>query len=187
VTPPFAGAVLCGGASTRMGRDKALIVLEGVPLARRVADALLAAGAGRVLAVGGDLEGLAAHHLPGVPDRWPGQGPLGGVITALGALEEWSIVVVLACDLLDPDPGAIRAVVEGAGREGVDVAAPLADGLLQLQHAAWRSAVRGPLDSRFAAGERSLWRAVRGLRSAPLDGIVRSAYADADTPDDLPA
>ncbi|HJR26495.1 MAG TPA: NTP transferase domain-containing protein, partial [Acidimicrobiales bacterium] len=43
--PPFTGVVLCGGRSTRMGRDKALLELHGVPMARRVADALTAAGA----------------------------------------------------------------------------------------------------------------------------------------------
>ena len=47
LSPPFSGAVLCGGGSRRMGRDKALIAVDGRPLAVRVADAVTAAGASR--------------------------------------------------------------------------------------------------------------------------------------------
>ena len=50
----FAGAVLTGGRSSRMGRDKATLPVDGVPMAARVADALRRAGAEPVLAVGGD-------------------------------------------------------------------------------------------------------------------------------------
>jgi hypothetical protein len=38
--PLVTGYVLCGGRSTRMGRDKAFVQIEGRPLALRVADAL---------------------------------------------------------------------------------------------------------------------------------------------------
>jgi molybdopterin-guanine dinucleotide biosynthesis protein A len=74
----WGGAVLCGGASRRMGRDKALLPLDGLPLAVRVAQALGEAGAAEVVAVGGDRDGLASWDLPAVPDRWPGEGRAGG-------------------------------------------------------------------------------------------------------------
>ncbi|MBA3282918.1 MAG: NTP transferase domain-containing protein, partial [Acidimicrobiia bacterium] len=43
--PVVTGAVLCGGASRRMGEPKALVEIDGQPLAARVAAALAAAGA----------------------------------------------------------------------------------------------------------------------------------------------
>ena len=109
----FAGAVLTGGASRRMGTDKALVEVDGRALALRVADALRAAGASRVVAVGGDLERLQALGLEAVPDLHPGEGPLGGILTALAATDQ-DVVVVLACDLPAADPSAITAVVVGA-------------------------------------------------------------------------
>src|SRR5688572_7864759 len=84
--PAFAAAVLCGGVSRRMGTDKALVEIDGTPMAVRVARALTAAGARRVIAVGGDARALASAGLEVVPDLEPGAGPLGGVVTALDAL-----------------------------------------------------------------------------------------------------
>jgi molybdenum cofactor guanylyltransferase len=90
--PAWAAAVLCGGRSRRMGRDKALLVVDGVPMVRRVVDAARTAGASSVLCVGSPLTpgGRAlvadAAGVPAVEDRWPGKGPLGGIVTALGAL-----------------------------------------------------------------------------------------------------
>ncbi len=40
----LAGAVLTGGSSTRMGADKALVEVDGVAMAARVAHALRASG-----------------------------------------------------------------------------------------------------------------------------------------------
>ncbi len=82
------GAVLAG-ASRRMGPgiDKALVEVGGVAMARRVADALRAGGAEPVVAVGGDRSALGRIGLDGVDDRHPGEGPLGGVCTALAAAE----------------------------------------------------------------------------------------------------
>ncbi|HEU5454982.1 MAG TPA: NTP transferase domain-containing protein, partial [Nocardioides sp.] len=81
-----------------MGTDKALLEVDGIPLARRVANALRAAGADPVVAVGGDLEALGALGLHAEPDLHPGEGPLGAILTALAATTE-AVVVGRACDL----------------------------------------------------------------------------------------
>jgi molybdenum cofactor guanylyltransferase len=179
----FAGAVLCGGASRRMGRDKALVSVDGRALALRVADALRAAGAEPVLGVGGDLAALAALGLAGVPDEEPGAGPLTGILTAL-AQGAAPVTFVAACDLVAPSADAVIATVRALG--DADVAVPLVDGRRQWMHAAWRAGAAAPLTAAFAAGERAVHAAVAaaGLRLA--DGsLPASAVADADTPADL--
>lgn len=204
--PRFAGAVLCGGASRRMGRDKALIEVDGRPLAARVADAVAEAGAGAVVAVGGDLAALRAAGLAAVPDDEPGAGPLVGVVTALAvagsegatarregaapvaARPSDDIVFVAACDLVDPSPAAIAATVRAlAGSEAGDVAVPLVDGRRQWVHAAWRRHARAPLAAAFEAGERAIHAAVAasGMRVVDVTLDAR-AVADADAPADLP-
>jgi molybdopterin-guanine dinucleotide biosynthesis protein A len=175
-----------------MGRDKALLVVDGEPMVRRVVAAARAAGAAAVITVGGDQDGLraalAGHDVRLVPDRFPGEGPLGGVVTALGELDE-EVVLAVSCDLLLPDARAMAATVAGlAETSGAEVAVPEVDGRAQWLHAAWRrSAVLERLADRFAAGERSVHRAVAqaGLDVVVLPQVDPAAYADADTPEDL--
>ncbi len=184
----FAGAVLCGGASRRMGRDKALLPVGGRALALRVADALRDAGAGAVTAVGGDLAALAALGLPTVADRAPGEGPLGGILTALAeAAAGQPVVLVAACDLVAPDAAALSATVAALAADPAgDVAVPTVDGRRQWMHAAWRTGTAGPLAAAFAAGERAVHAAVAAGALRVVDVAVDpAAVADADTPAEL--
>jgi molybdopterin-guanine dinucleotide biosynthesis protein A len=90
------GFVLAGGRSSRMGREKALLEIGGVPLIFRTAR-LVESVTGSATVIG-ESAGIRALGLRCVPDEWPGAGPLGGIATALrvsGA--PWSLVV--ACDL----------------------------------------------------------------------------------------
>ena len=193
-----------------MGRDKALIQIGGLPLAVRVAAALAAAGATDVRAVGGDAAALAAHGLLSVPDRWPGEGPLGGIVTALTSLaapaapgaeggedggadagpagDGPGIVVVAACDLVAPSPATLAATVAAlAGAPDAGVAVPTLAGRRRWDQAAWETGAAGPLEAAFAAGERAVHRAVTaaGLAVVEVPGLDPASLADADTPADL--
>jgi len=179
----FAGFVLCGGASRRMGRDKALLVHHGQPLAVQAAGALVAAGAGSVEAVGGDAARLRAAGLAHRADRWPGQGPLGGLVTALEASGA-EVAVVLSCDLVAPSTAAILQVVDALGAHGSAV--PVAGGRPQWLHAAWRREVAAELAAAFAAGERSVARAAARIDVVEVPGLPWAALRDADEPGDLP-
>jgi molybdopterin-guanine dinucleotide biosynthesis protein A len=181
-----------------MGRDKALVPVDGVPMALRVARAATDAGAVGVVTVGGDRAALEALGLRAVPDADPGEGPLAGVLTALtwAAAERRAgheagdgVVLVVACDLVAPSAGAMAAVVRAlAAEDGADVAAPVVDGRVQWAHAAWRERARGPLAHVFAVGERAVHGAVAaaGLTLARVGDVPADALADADTPADLP-
>ena len=90
-------AILAGGASRRMGRDKAMLEIDGEPLLLHIARAAQETGAS-VVVVGRDR-----------PDEWPepdvrfvtddvnGIGPLGGLATALRSSGVG--VILLACDM----------------------------------------------------------------------------------------
>jgi molybdopterin-guanine dinucleotide biosynthesis protein A len=91
-----AGFVLAGGKSSRMGRDKALLEIDGEPLiarATRLVRAVLSEAV--VIAC---TPGYEALGLKIVADDFPGYGPLGAIATALHiSAKPWNLV--MACDL----------------------------------------------------------------------------------------
>ncbi len=155
----FTGAVLVGGASRRYGSDKALAVVDGEPMAHRIARQLEVAGAREVVFVGGADRIAGFSHWA---DDFPGEGPLGGLLTVFRRAVD-PVVVVVACDLPDLDASTISAVVAGL-TTGVDVAVARTD-RREVLCAAWDRLGAGPACSQaFAAGERSLQRLLVGLR-----------------------
>lgn len=166
-----------------MGRDKALIEVDGVTLVERAAMALRSAGLEPVVVVGGEQPALRSLGLDAVADHHPGEGPLGGVITALEVLDG-DPVVVLACDLVEASPVAIGSVVGALG--DADLAIPVVEGRHQWLHAAWRHRALPHLRQRFAEGARSVRDGAEGLRTTLLLDGDPCWYHDADTPDDLP-
>lgn len=90
------GFILVGGASSRMGRDKARLILNGRSFVERIHEALHAVAA-RVNTVGAKSVD-SSSTLPDVPDVYIAWGALGGLHAALSACSaEWAVVV--ACDL----------------------------------------------------------------------------------------
>jgi molybdopterin-guanine dinucleotide biosynthesis protein A len=168
-----------------MGRDKALIEVDGVALARRVADALRAGGCDEVLAIGGDAPALAALGLTPIADRWPGEGPLGGLATALGAVTPGDVVVLAPCDLLDPSSSVVARLV--AAVADVEAVAVSVGERVQWLPSAWR--VSTGLAERVAAlvdaGSRRL-DAVADVVADQVISLEPDQVADADTPADLP-
>src|ERR1043165_919776 len=91
------GYVLAGGASSRFGRDKALAQLGGQAVLARMCNLVeTVTGSVHVVASAVRYPNLRAKI---VEDRWPGEGPLGGIITALNATAadaskcDWNLIV----------------------------------------------------------------------------------------------
>ncbi len=124
------GAILAGGASTRMGRDKALVPLAGRTMLEWVASAL-APVCDAVIVVGRTepVAGLRAVPDPGTPHL----GPLSGLVAAL-AVAEGRPVLLVATD----QPWVRTATLQGlAGRVGDLAAVPVVAGVRQTTCAAY--------------------------------------------------
>ena len=180
----FTGAVLTGGRSTRMGRDKALLEVGGRPLAGIGRDALVGAGARRVLAVGGDAVALSGLGFEVIGDGWPGEGPLGAVVTALDAAAD-DAVVVLACDLPFVEPATVEAVLQAVLDGDADAAVPVNEGRLEVVVAAYRRRCGAVLRAAFERGERALWRAVANLTVSPVMLAEPRWLTNANAPSDV--
>ncbi|HEX4983058.1 MAG TPA: molybdenum cofactor guanylyltransferase [Ilumatobacteraceae bacterium] len=187
---PVAGAVLVGGASRRMGRPKALIGVDGSPMAVRVAGALSAAGCAPVRLIGAIPNDTGPSDMvllpddiayPIVEDRWPGEGPLGGVITAL--IDVGGDVVVAACDLPDLDAATVRAIRDARGADRADAVVATTD-RLEPALARWNHRALDPLTAIFATGERALHTAL-GLLDIVEVAVDPAAMRNVNTPGDL--
>jgi len=106
----FDAIVLAGGGSTRLGTDKAALVVDGVTMLDRV----LAATAGAVSTVVVGPERPTARPVAWTVEDPPGGGPVAGIATGLpyGAAPT---VVVLSCDLPWIAADDVARLVDGLG------------------------------------------------------------------------
>ncbi|MCX7620211.1 MAG: molybdenum cofactor guanylyltransferase, partial [Acidimicrobiales bacterium] len=174
-------------ASRRFGSDKSLALLGGRPLVEWVASALAVAGAQTVVVVGGDERALASFGLEVVPDRWPGEGPLGGLITGLEATGSGvEYVVVAGCDLPGLQPGTVRKLICAlkAAPEWSDAAVATANGVPQWHLVVVRTSVAARLLERFCAGKRSIKDGLAGGGTLEVP-VEPGAVRDVDSQQDL--
>lgn len=176
-----AGILLTGGASRRMGTDKALIEIRGETLAARAARAL-AQVCNPVIEVGPGVSGLrCAREDP------PGTGPLAALVAGADALAT-TPVLLLAVDLPSVEPPLLRLIAEWPGSGTV---VPSSAGRLQYTCARYGAASIESARAQLAAGERSLRVLERCGAIEVIDDSVWAAvappevFSDLDTPDDL--
>ncbi len=108
----FTVAVLIGGDSSRMGVDKATFEIEGISMGNAVIAAAGAAHADEILVIGGTASKAKSLEASWKKDLFPGQGPLGGVITALTCASHDN-VVVLSCDMPYMTAEVISSLIRG--------------------------------------------------------------------------
>jgi molybdopterin-guanine dinucleotide biosynthesis protein A len=179
-SPHVAGAVLVGGASRRMGRPKALIEVDGSPMVVRVAVALGAGGCSPVRLIGGGVVPDDVGYRV-VEDQWPGEGPLGGVITAL--MEAEGDVVVAACDLPDLDAATVHSIRDAPGADEADAVVATTD-RLEPALARWNQSALDQLMAIFTNGERALHAALARLDVVAV-AVDPKALRNVNSPGDL--
>jgi molybdopterin-guanine dinucleotide biosynthesis protein A len=168
-----------------MGHDKATLVIEGEPSARRLG-ALLAGVVDPAFEIGRQCSGLAAFA-----EELPGEGPLAALAAGWSALSgagHEGSVVVLACDLPLVTSAFIRWLAQYPGERSI---VPLVEGRLQPLCARWSAHDLRRSVERAAHGSRSLREVLEEMdpvtpRPRDWAGVaLPSTLADADTPDDL--
>jgi molybdopterin-guanine dinucleotide biosynthesis protein A len=173
--------LLTGGASRRMGFDKAQLRIGGVPLALRIGRRAKAV-AHPALEVGPGHSGL-----PTVAEAHPGDGPLTALADGVAALRELGFrgpALVLSTDLPRIDTATLTQLVNWPGAGTV---VPLLQGRPQPLCARWSAADLDAVAGLVAAGERSL-QALLAASAVTLTGAIDpSRLVDADTPDELDA
>lgn len=134
--PMLTVVIQAGGASSRMGEDKALKLFLGRPLIQCVIERLTPI-ADEIIVTTNRPADYAFLNLRLVPDLKPGRGALGGLYTAIASASN-PLVAVAACDM----PFASQIFFEGARRlmvrEEADVAIAKTDEGYEPFHALYR-------------------------------------------------
>lgn len=166
-----AAFVLAGGASTRFGQDKALIQVDGQPMLMRLCAMLR--GVTSQVAIVGSPQKYGSFGVECVPDRWPGEGPLGGIITALmhaharNHRDMWCLIA--GCDMPFLTCEWLTHMVERALAGGASVVAPESEHGLEPLCACWHTRAISKLQYVFEGGVRKVTEAMKQLETEVLD------------------
>jgi len=184
----FSAVILAGGASQRMGRDKAWIDVRGQPLLLRAVATARRAGADKVLVSGRRGGDYTRVDCPVLFDARAGRGPLGGIERALRVMNS-PLLLVLAVDLPNMTATFLRKLVLRCDeRTGVvptwrDELEPLAALYPKRCHAIVlealredRLAVRGFAEACLRAGT---------VRPFAIAAVDRARFANCNSPEDL--
>jgi molybdenum cofactor guanylyltransferase len=181
--------VLAGGGSTRFGRDKALVRIGDQVLLSRLCFVLR--DVTRTVTIVGAPEKYGELGMQCVPDRWPGEGPLGGIVTALGvsATEgggparmpalpgsesatgfgrpEWNLII--GCDMPFLTGEWLAYLIQRARASEAEVVAPRSAHGLEPLCACWRTTAAEKLRRVFDGGVRKVTEGMKHLTMEVLD------------------
>jgi molybdopterin-guanine dinucleotide biosynthesis protein A len=181
-------AIIAGGASRRMGREKALLQVEGELLVARTAGTLRPHFAD-VIVITARPEVAAAAGATAVADLFHGKGPLAGIHAALKHFQQ--PIFCVACDMPYLNAGLIRFLC--AQLEDEDAVVPRVAGRLQPLHATYSPralpAIEGALGrdrvppfEALMAGWRVRW--IEEDEVTRFDPLLRS-FENWNTPQDV--
>jgi molybdopterin-guanine dinucleotide biosynthesis protein A len=173
------GFVQAGGGSTRFGSDKALAKIAGKTMLQRMGELLEnVCDEVSIIAPKARYEGIAWTV---IEDDWPGQGPLGGILTALHYLKtrsgarktssestsEWAMI--LGCDLPFITGDFLAFLKECASSSDAQLVVPESINGLEPLCACWRLDTLWGIRSAFETGVRKVTEAMKQVRMEVLD------------------
>jgi molybdenum cofactor guanylyltransferase len=160
------GFILAGGESSRMGRDKALLELDGAPLIVRAAR-LVESVVGAPTVVG-YREEFRALGLRAIADDAPGAGPLGGIATALRAARmPWSLII--ACDLPYLSQAWLEFLTGRAMASKADVVIPMNERGAEPLCAVYNKRAEAGIREALARGTRKITDALASARIETIE------------------
>ena len=180
--------VMAGGDSSRMGTDKASLLLDGQTLLQSVMATMQQLFPQVIVSVRQPRAGI---DLPQVCDEEPDGGPLAGLVASLGKIETpWAFMV--ACDMPFVVPGVVELLAKYRLQHQVVV--PVVHGHPQPLAAFYAASCLGPLRASLAAQQKSLRNVLKQLdvryvdeaEMLEADPLLRSFF-DLDTPQDVAA
>jgi molybdenum cofactor guanylyltransferase len=176
-----AGFVLVGGNSSRMGRDKALLPMDGTTLLEHIAARVReAAGSATLIGSPERYQGMGYTVLP---DLTHDRGPLGGVFTALSATHaDWNLIV--ACDMPAVTADFFEDLLRAAEASAADCLIPATAAGLEPLCAVYHRRCRDAADRALGRNIRKMHDFVSNLHAQKWPVADASCLLNANTPEE---
>jgi molybdenum cofactor guanylyltransferase len=192
----FHGFLQAGGGSTRFGTDKALVTLGGKSMLQRTGELL--SGVCQDMRIVASAAKYGNEAWPVIADQWPGEGPLGGILSALATIQDsaspkdWALIV--SCDMPFLTQEFLGFLRDCALQSSAQVVAPRSSIGLEPLCACWRADAAVAIRALFDAGIRKVSEAMKRLPMEVLDEPVwkrfdshNRLFWNMNTPDDYEA
>jgi molybdopterin-guanine dinucleotide biosynthesis protein A len=165
------GVVLAGGASARFGADKTAAILGGKTLLRHVCERA-SSQVDRLIINRNEKPGqepLVQYEV--IPDEWPGEGPLAGIVTALeyAASRGFTQLASFPCDTPFFPADLVSRLGDRLATANTDCCMAKWEEREQRTLALWKVACVSVLKAGFLSG-------IRSLRDVPK--IITTTVAD---------
>ncbi len=188
----FSLAIIAGGQSRRMGRDKAFVDIGGKALIEHVIERGADLGQTETILIANKPADYKHLRLPMYCDALPDKGSLGGIYTALiEAASEY--VLVLACDMPFINRELLRFMIAQIDAD-IDIIVPRVDGYPQALHAIYSKTCIAPIRAQLAANRLKIIRFYDKMRLRYLDEAEYAefdpagrSFANLNTPEELEA
>jgi molybdopterin-guanine dinucleotide biosynthesis protein A len=176
---------MAGGASSRFGEDKALVEIDGRRMLDRMIDLMR-----RVtpkLKIVTPREKYTEFGIETVADRWPGEGPLGGIVTALldaaadsaqktsnqqlqvSSQETGAWCLIVSCDMPFLTEDWLKFLIHRAESSAAEVVLPRSASGFEPLCACWRPRAAEALQRAFERGVRKMMDGVKEVKAEVLD------------------
>jgi molybdenum cofactor guanylyltransferase len=174
------GIVQAGGGSRRFGADKALAIIGGQTMLARTAELVSSVcGNVQIVATRGKYRDAPAEI---IEDRWPGEGPLGGILTALAETARnaerpaWNLIV--GCDMPFLTSEWLQYLCGRAVASRGEVIFPESQFGWEPLCACWSTKALSELQAAFDNGVRKVTEAMERI---PREVLDESAWKRFDT------
>jgi molybdopterin-guanine dinucleotide biosynthesis protein A len=184
------GIILAGGRSSRMGRDKTLLVYRNETLITRTVNEMRGVADEIIIA----SNAVDKYHLEGVrevADTFPGMGPLGGMHAALTAARH-EVAFVVAGDM--PFFTARLGEYLLSRKDGYDAVVPRIGGEWEPLCAVYSRACAAPIEECLRSGVRQVFRIYPAIKVLAVDerelaaaGLPAEMFFNLNAPEDLAA
>ena len=183
------GVILCGGASTRMGVDKATLSHRGCALWQRVAERLEPQVGQLVISTSAAQTPLSFAPMPCIIDSQADCGPLAGITSALTspAWLEYDWLVFSSCDTPQQPMDWVSVLIEASGGNA-GIYYIRHQGQPHYLHALWHRNLLAPLSEYIQQGGRAVRAFYAQNQALPVDFVAvnqHDPFLNLNTPEDI--